>query len=181
MDQTTTGRFAWPTAGLSTEQIEVLHAVAQSRQGLVPRPFKMWSRTPDLARAMDALASYLLPKSTLTARETELAILVSAAHWECAYVWDGHARAATELGLSSTNVQAIRNGEDVRLDIDRERAIYDVSIALHSHHKLSTALFERAVATLDHAGIADLTALLGFYAAVAFTLIAYDVPGRPQL
>lgn len=166
-------------ADLSPEQIEVLQFIAQGHQGRVPLPLDIWSRSsPGLARAMEGLACYLVPESDLTPRETELAILVSAAHWDCAYVWDGHARAAQELGLTDAAVRAIRMGRKPVFETERESIIYRAAVEIQSARQLAKASFEELVNTIGHAGLCDLTGLLGFYGAVAFVLISYNVPGR---
>lgn len=181
MSDFTAGRYR-PIPGVepTAEQTEVLRKVAENRSGRVPLPFRIWSSSPELAYALEPLASYLVPGSRLSPRETELAILTSAAYWDCAYVWDGHARAARALGLAERAIEAIRAGERPELDTGREQAIWQAATELQSSRSLSRNSFEEVIREIGRDGLADLTALLGFYASVAFVLIAYDVPGRPD-
>lgn len=174
------GRFSEiPIASLTGEQVALLEDVAQSRRGPVPLPYKIWLNSPALVKSLLPLGTFLLHDSSLTQREVEIAILVSAAHWGSAYVWDGHARAARELGLPLTVIDAIREAAVPSFDHEREQVIYEVAVALHSSHKVSGVLFERAVQTIGHNGISELTLLLGHYTAVAFALLTYEIPGRP--
>jgi 4-carboxymuconolactone decarboxylase len=58
----------------------------------------------------------------------------------------------------------------------RQRVVHDVAMDLADGGALPLPLYEAAVEVLGHAALADLTALLGYYTAVAFTVNAYDVP-----
>lgn len=160
-------------------QRRILEDIAQRYHGRVPVPLAIWSSAPELAPILLDLAAYLAPQSSLSARETELVILVSAKYWQCDHVWDGHARVARTLGFSDAEIDAIRDDRFPALADRQERRIYDAAMEIQTKRKLDEKNFAALVDSIGHVGICDLTALLGFYAAVAFVLIAYDVPGRP--
>jgi 4-carboxymuconolactone decarboxylase len=177
--ETKIGRYVpSPQQNLPAERAGILQLIVR-QHGRVPLPLEIWSCNPDLARVMESVASYLVPHSSLNPRETEMAILVSAAHWDCAYVWDGHVRAARELGLADDTIRAIKAHGNPIFATERESCIYRAAVELQTQRKLPLSSFESLVALIGHTGIADLSALLGFYNAVAFILISYDVPGRP--
>ena len=78
-------------------------------------------------------------------------------------------------GLAKEAIRAIVAGELPVLEDERERLVYDLSIALCKPAVLAPSLYDRGVAVLGHAGLNDLVVLVGYYTAVSLTVNAYDV------
>jgi 4-carboxymuconolactone decarboxylase len=127
--------------------------------------------------ALAALDEHLnSDRLALSAAEREIAILASAVRWRAEYVIGAHVARATAAGVPAAAVVAIVAGEAPVLADRRQRVVHDVATGLADGGALPPPLYEAAVDVLGHAALADLTVLLGYYTAVAFTVNAYDVP-----
>src|SRR5215470_18293706 len=62
-------------------------------------PFKVYMRSPELARKLEAVPDYVRWGSGLEPRLTELAIMITARQWSSQWIWRGHYRAAVRGGL----------------------------------------------------------------------------------
>jgi 4-carboxymuconolactone decarboxylase len=160
---------------MSAEQQSALELLLGGSRGSVPTPYKIWLSSPQLVRRLESLGTFLLRESALTARENEIAILTMASHLQCAFVVAAHSRVGKRVGLEDAVIEAIAQRRVPALTDAREQTVYDVARALPDGPP-SDELYRRAVELLQQRGIADLTALLGYYTAVSFILNFHAVP-----
>src|SRR6476620_9885784 len=57
-------------------------------------PYKVYLRSPELAKRVEALSDYVRWNTGQPARLTELAIIITARHWSNSWIWRSHYRAA---------------------------------------------------------------------------------------
>ena len=119
---------------------------------------------------VSALGEYLRYRSALPSRLSELAILVTAAHWQQQFEWDIHAPIALKAGVSQETVNAIWSWEVPANLAGDERALFDLCTELHRDRRLSEATHARAVAELGEQGAIDAIAICGYYALLAMVL-----------
>ena len=170
-------------ARLSEAQRRVMDQVRAGRRATVPANVVAWLPSPELARRAAALGEFVRYETSLGPRLSELAILVVARHWACAYEWAVHAGEAAAAGIAPDVIDTIARGAVPRLD-DREAAVYEFARVLVASGRVPDAAYERAVEVLGEAGVVDLIAVVGYYTLVAFTLNAREVPapdGAPTL
>ena len=80
-----------PGAGLTPEQERAAEEFRKLR-GVDPfGPFIQLLDSPELMTRVSALGEYLRFRSALPPRLSELAILITAAHWRQPYEWEIHA------------------------------------------------------------------------------------------
>jgi 4-carboxymuconolactone decarboxylase len=163
-----------PAEQLSPEQADIVNRLISGR-GRIPTPFKIWLHSPELAGVLQPLGDYLARPSTLTARETKIAILFMAVHWHARYVFDAHAREARGLGVADEVIEAIGAGQTPLLVESRERAIYELVTQLNGFESPADGVFRQAVQELGHGGLADLLALCGYFTAVSLATKLYRV------
>jgi 4-carboxymuconolactone decarboxylase len=174
------GRFPRLAAeAMSLAQTQAYETLVGGARGMVPKPYQVWLCNPALTAALGPLGLHLTRGSSLMPRETEIAILVAARHWGAGYVMHAHSRIGQQAGLSPQVTRALCAGEAPALADARERAVYDATMALLPGGVVGSAAFARAKELLSDDNLTDLAALLGYYAAVAFTLNLYDV--RPPV
>lgn len=65
------------------------------------------------------------------------------------------------------------------LQSDRQRAVYDASLALLTDGRIGTELYERGTAQFGEQGMVELVGVLGYYCLVALTLNAFEL-GIPE-
>src|ERR671913_2409487 len=70
-------------------------------------PFIALLASPELMTRVSTLGEYLRFRSALPPKLSELAILITAAHWRQQYEWDVHAPIALKAGIPHAVIDAI--------------------------------------------------------------------------
>jgi len=164
-----------PPNELSPEQKAGIEAVIGGR-GRLLTPYKIWLHSPTLMRALETLGTFLNKACSLSEREVELCITLTAHHWHGAYVETVHARRLKELGVPDAALRAIAEGKEPDFHDPRERAIYELAKAAEAQGPGSDAMFERSAKALGRNGLAEVLALFGYYSAVAIAMKLHRVP-----
>ena len=143
----------------------------KSLRGVEPfGPFVDLLVSPELMTRVSALGEYLRYRSALPPRLSELAILITAAHWRQRFEWDLHAPIAVEAGVRPSNLDALWTGT-APSDLDRDQqVVYDLCSELHRERKLSQHVHQCARALLGEQGTIDAIAICGYYALLAMVL-----------
>lgn len=149
------------------------HAAEEFRKlrGVDPfGPFIALLKSPELMTRVSALGEYLRFRSALPPKLSELAILITAAHWRQQYEWDVHAPIALQAGIAQHVLDAIWKG-DSPPDLDTaQQALHDLCVAVHRDRTVFPALHDRAKAALGEQGAIDAIAICGYYALLAMVL-----------
>lgn len=170
-------RFTTLTESTMTpRQREVAAAIAAGARGGVKGPYNAWLHAPELAARMEQVGRLIRWETTLPARLSELAIIVTAARWRARYEWFAHARLAAEGGLDPAIIEAIRLRRRPDAMAEDEAAVHDFARALVDDGDVPDAVFERCKALFGERGCAELIAACGYYVAVGFTLNVARVP-----
>jgi 4-carboxymuconolactone decarboxylase len=167
---------------------EAFDAIAGNRQGSVSGPYGVLLHSPELAVRGSALSNYLRWNSALTPRQREVAIMVTARHFDAAVMWAGHVRLARESGVGEDVIEAVAtrapleglSGEHAAEDCDVIRYVRE----LWSTNRVSDPTYQALHERLGDQGIVDLTGLVGYYAFVGATLNAFEIEpaeGAPRL
>jgi len=183
----TVGRFAEiPYDQYTPEQQEAYRTLIEA-EGLEPgaalpsAPLKIWMSNPKVSKALAPLILYLHPgRFSLSLRERELAVCILASKWHTPYTIYAHETFAKNSGMPPEMIDAVISGLPASFANEREQVIYEMATALANSRWISKGLYDRAVKTLGHAGITDITVLMGFYTAVSLTVGFYDVPAPLQ-
>lgn len=123
---------------------------------------------------VSALGEYLRYRSALPPRLSELAILLTAAHWRQQFEWDVHAPLALKSGIAQPVLDAIWTRE-VPPGLDREQqALYELCVELHRDRRPAPATRERARDALGEQGLLDAIGICGYYALLAMVLNAEE-------
>ena len=135
-------------------------------------PFIDLLASPELMSRVSALGEYLRYRSALPPRLSELAILITAAHWQQQFEWDIHAPIALKAGIPQHVIEALW-ARTLPTGLDAEQqAVYEMSIALHRERAVAPGLRERAQALLGEQATIDAIAICGYYALLAMVLNA---------
>jgi 4-carboxymuconolactone decarboxylase len=168
---------------LSPEQRKVYDAIVAGPRGGVVGPLRVWLQSPELADRAQALGAFCRFGTSLPPRLSELAILVTAAHWQAAFEWHAHAPIGLKAGLDASTIEAIRVGKQPNLTKSDEAAVYAFAKELLDTRKVSDVTHKRAVAELGLTAVVELVGVLGYYGLVSMTINAFEVPlpdGAPQ-
>jgi len=122
------------------------------------------------------LGEYLRYRSALGLRLSELAILVTARHWDQGAEWAIHVPIALREGVHAATIAAVALGERPRDMAPDEAVVHDFCAELHRTRQVGDATWERAVGALGEQGVVDLTGLCGYYALLAMVMNAARTP-----
>ena len=128
--------------------------------------------SPELMTRVSALGEYLRYRSSLPPRLSELAILITAAHWQQQFEWDIHAPIALKAGVRQSVIDAVWKKQRPSGLADDAGALYDLCIALHEGRILPHDTRRRAAAVLGEQQVIDAIAICGYYALLAMVLNA---------
>lgn len=180
-----TPRFtALDLSSLTDAQRAVADEVRRGRRGTVPANVVAWLPNPELARRAAALGELVRYETALPPRWSELAILVVARRWSCAYEWAVHVAEAGRAGLETAIIDAIGRDEVTPVLEGLDAVVHAFARELVTTGRVSDGCYDDALEALGEVVVVDLIALVGYYTLVAFTLNARNVPppaGAPAL
>lgn len=172
-----------PAEQLSPAQRKVHDAIVSGPRGRVEGPLKVWLTNPELAEKAQELGAFCRYGTSLQPRLSELAILITGAHWQAGYEWFVHAPIGLKAGLDPVAVEAIRKGEEacfVKLD---EAAVYAFTRQLLNKRRVSDETYELAKKELGERGVVELVGILGYYTLISMTIVGFELPipkGNPE-
>lgn len=164
---------------LSTEGRAVYDAILAGPRGVVQGPLRVWLEAPALADRAQALGAYCRYGTSLPARLSELAILVTGAFWQAGFEWAVHAPIAIESGLDPDAVEAIRTGADPGFVRPDERAVHAFASELLRSRTISETTYVQAAEALGQVALVELVGILGYYGLISMTINAFAVPLPP--
>ena len=160
------------------------HAVASPRGRLGP-PTSVLLRCPALALRTQRIGDYVRFGSSLPARISEFAIIITARYWSAPYEWNAHCQLAIKAGLSVSTATALAAGELPAGMNEDEAAAWDFCTELHRDKQVGDATFAPALKQFGEQGIAELTVLCGYYSLISICLNlnprAWPAGAPPQL
>ena len=132
--------------------------------------FTTLARHPKLLKRWLVFGNHVLFKSTLPARERELAILRTG--WLCGaeYEWGQHVVIARELGLGDDEIAAIAEGPSADRWSETDRALLAAADELHADSLVSDATWNELAAAYDAQQLMDLVFTIGQYTLVSMAL-----------
>ena len=164
---------------LSEAQRAVWDAIAAGPRGKVVGPLNVWLNSPGLAQRAQDLGAFCRYGTSLPPRLSELAILVTGAHWRAGFEWWAHAPIAAKAGLDPAAIDAIKAGQTPVFAQADEAAVYAFAHELLTRREVSDETYARAVEALGQLGVVDLTGVLGYYGLISMTIKAFHVPVPP--
>lgn len=160
---------------MTPEQQRLHDDILAGPRGRIQGPLAVWLHSPGLGDVAQKLGAYARFHSRLPPRLSELAIIVTGAHYKAEFEWHAHVRFAHRAGIPETVTEAIRRGETPDLSEADERAVYQAAVELNRDHRLTDATFDAARDVLGLPALIDLIAIVGYYAIVSLTLNAFEI------
>lgn len=161
---------------MNPEQLRIYQEIVASRGTWLNGPFAPMLHQPRLAEPAQKLGGFLRYHTCLSPAVSELAILVVARHWDCDFEWYQHAKIALQSDVDATVVEAVAHDRRPELPDERQRAAYEFAKALLETHRVPESVYDRVKSLFGVVGAVELTALIGYYTLIAFTLNAHEVP-----
>src|SRR5262245_31290639 len=138
--------------------------------GRVFNIFRTLAAHPKLLKRWLVFGNHILYKSTLPPRERELLILRTG--WLCRaeYEWGQHVVIGKTAGLSSDEINRIKEGPDAPGWSAREAALLRAVDELHSQAFISDQVWKALAASFDTQQLLDLIFTVGQYNLVSMAL-----------
>ena len=152
-----------------------------SGAGGLAGPFNAMLYAPPVGHALQGLGVAIRFRTQLAPRIREMAILVVAQAWDSAYERASHEPIGREAGLTDSEIEALRAGDDPGFADKQEQVAYLVVRALTGPGPKSADLddqeYDTAVAVLGERALVELSTLVGYYATLALQLRIFRVAG----
>ena len=153
-----------------------MHSPLQDDAGRLTGPFNALLYSPPVGDAVQRVGAAIRYESQLSDRVREIAVLVVAQSARCDTEWLLHIPLATQAGLTTDQLSAMRSGV-VPEDLDElERTGYEVARALVAAEDLSDAQFETATDILGERLVMELVTLVGYYRLLAMSMRVWRTP-----
>lgn len=160
---------------LSAEQKALFESIASTRGGVVPTPFHVLAESPPLASLTQALGAFCRYRTGLSPRLSELAVIITAAHWGADYELAVHAPEALKAGVPQAVIDALREHRTPSFEDEESRLIYAFASTFYATHEVPDALFEEAVGRFGRRRVVELAGVLGYYSGLAMLLRIFRV------
>lgn len=137
--------------------------------------FRTMAQHPDLARRWMVFANHVLFKSTVPARERELAILRIG--WLCGseYEFAQHRVIGMEAGLTADEVELVKRGPSGAWP-ELDHLVLQATDELHHDKMISDSTWDALSAHWDTHQLMDLVFAVGQYTLVSMALRTFGVP-----
>lgn len=145
-------------------------AAEEFAAGRVFGPFVPLLRSPEVMLHAKAMGDYLRLKSSLPAKVSEFAIMITARYWSQQYIWAAHFSIAFNAGLGSEMLATLAQGRNPKPTYESEQLCYDFCTELLNNKCVSDATYGWAVNKFGEQGVIDLVGVVGYYTFLAFVL-----------
>jgi 4-carboxymuconolactone decarboxylase len=168
-------RLPLPTPDTLDRAQRAVYDSILSTRGNLNGPFLAWMHSPTLAAHAEKLGAFCRYQTVFELVESEILILVVAAHFHCLGEQQIHEPIAASAGLSTDNITLIRQGRQPRLATPRQMLLHAVAEELLRKNHITPGLYAEGVQQFGERGIVELVGIVGYYALVAMTLNAFEM------
>lgn len=165
-----------PLEQMTAEQRALHDLIAKQRsRGQVQGPFAVMLQAPDVCERVAEMVNHMLQETRVPLTLKEIAIITIARQYTAQYEWFVHARRAKEVGVDDAVIDAIRHRRRPNFNDPTEALVYDMTLDMVDHRRLSDNLYASAIKTFGNAAVVELVALIGFYIMIAVFLVSFQV------
>jgi 4-carboxymuconolactone decarboxylase len=161
---------------MDAEQRRVHDKVISGKRGKIVGPLRAALHSPELADRWQALGEFLRYNTSLTPRQSELAILVTGRACQSPFEWYAHRAEGLKAGLEAPVIDALLAQRMPAGLPDDEALVVQVAQELNRFNSIADATYAAALARFGERTLVELTALVGYYTMVAMTLNAHEIP-----
>jgi len=152
--------------------------------GPVLNIFRTLAQHPKLLKRWLVFGNHVLAKSSIGAREREIAILRTGYRCRAGYEWGQHVPIALASGVAEDEIARIAEGPDAAGWSDLDRAILRAADELHDEQFVSDETWAALATHWDVQQLMDLVFTVGQYTLVSMALNTLGVQleqGAPEL
>lgn len=161
---------------MDVNQRRVYDKIIGGPRGKIQGPLRAALHNAELADRWQALGALLRYNTTLTPRQSELAILVTGRACRSPFEWYAHRIESEKVGIEAAVIEALLVDQMPDGLSDDDNAVLRFSMELNQYRSVSDATYAIALARFGERTVVELTALVGYYTMVAMTLNAHEIP-----
>jgi 4-carboxymuconolactone decarboxylase len=161
---------------MDAEQRRVHDKIVSGPRGRIQGPLRAALHNPELAERWSALGALLRYSTTLTPRQSELAILITGRACNSPFEWYAHRIEAEKAGIEPAVIEALLTQTIPAGLAPDDAAAVRFATELNRIRSVSDATYADALARFGERTVVELTALVGYYTMVAMTLNAHEIP-----
>lgn len=154
--------------GLTEAQLEVYDAIVASRGSMI-RPYEVLLHVPGLALPAARLGHQIRYEGVLSDHDRELAIITTATVHHCRFEWDSHVGIARSVGVRDEVIASLETGVAAELT-PGEALVIGFVRELCADSTVAHGTYDAAEAALGTSGVVELSALVGYYTFLGFTM-----------
>ena len=161
---------------MSAEQRAVYDRIVTGPRGKIQGPLRAALHNAELADKWSALGALLRYRTSLTPRQSEIAILVTGRACRSPFEWYAHRIEAEKAGIETPVIEALLAQREPEGLSPADHALWQYAVELNAHRSVSDATYQLALSHFGERAIVELTALIGYYTMVAMTLNCHEIP-----
>jgi 4-carboxymuconolactone decarboxylase len=161
---------------MAPDQRAVYDSVVKGPRGKMVGPLRAVIHSPELASRWSALGEFLRYNTCLSARASELAIIVVGRRYTSQVEWWAHSAAAANAGLPVDIIEAIRIGEPPQFTDADDADIYEFTRQLLQRGQVDDAIYRAVQQRWGTRGVVELAGVVGYYSMVSMTLNVHEIP-----
>ena len=165
-----------PADKWSDQQRACAAEIIAGPRGALVEPFIPMLRSPELCTHAQRMGEYLRYRSAVGQRLAELAILITARHWNQQVEWAIHAPIAVREGISSAVVDAIANRQDPVYEREDERLVHALAQQTLQDRNVNDVTWKSVIQAFDEQGVVDLLGIVGYYTMLSFMMNGAQTP-----
>ena len=131
--------------------------------------------SPEMRRRANHLVGYFREVTDLPHKLQELAMLLTARHMDCQYIWYAHSGRGREEGLSDDLVDALRDRKPLPDMPPDEAALVDYATGMFDRHRVSPETFQKAMDQFGPRWLTELSTMMGYYTLLAYNANSFEI------
>lgn len=152
-----------------------LFDVLAARRGRISGPSSVVLHSPGLAGPWNDVSEFLHGRSIVEPEAAELAVCVTARHFDCAYVWAAHLPSARRVGVSEATLTAVAQDGGIDGLPPGEAATVRFVRQLLQDRRIEQSAFDALLSAHDPRWLVELVSWIGRYAALSLVIDAFEV------
>lgn len=161
------------------DQRTVYDKIVNGPRGKLQGPLRAVLHNAELADRWQALGALLRYGTSLSPRQSEIAILMTGRACQSPFEWYAHRIEAEKVGIEAATIEALLAREMPQGLSEDDRSLVRFVAELNRSRSVSDATYAEALARFGELTVMELTALVGYYTMVAMTLNAHEIPLPP--
>lgn len=161
---------------MDAAQRAVHDKIVSGPRGKIQGPLRAALHNAELADKWQALGALLRYRTSLTPRQSELAILVTGRFCRSPFEWYAHRLESERVGIEASVIEAILADKEPEGLGDDDLAVLRFAAELNRFRSVSDKTYAIALQRFGEKTVVELTALVGYYTMVAMTLNAHEIP-----